>query len=316
MEKFLKLFFTLTLLTFSAAGPAMSASSLKFAQISDIHLSTVRGDTSYKLLSKSKPLLEDAIRQINEENVKFTVLTGDGIDKPTLQSLDVLIGEMNALKSPWYFVVGNHDTAPGGEVTKSILLQNLKKKNRNFDFNSLYYTFVPKRGFKCIVLDGALNDKSGSEGYLPEEELNLLDKTLKSSKNDVVLIFIHFPLLTPFSSKSHEIINAEAFKKVLEKYDMPIAIFSGHYHMTKMSKRGNILHVSTPSLAGFPNAFRIVNVTKHKNYAVFDINLQETDLKIIQKQAKITALGGGVYYGREKDRNAVITLERRKNKER
>lgn len=312
MKKIFETFFTLFILIIFVVQPAFSASTLKFAQLSDTHLSTVRGDTTYKLLSKSKPLLEDAIRQINEEDVSFTVLTGDGIDKPTKQSLDVFIDEMNKLNEPWYFAVGNHDTDPAGEVTKAVLLQTLKKQNKNYDFNSTYYSFKPKMGFKCIVLDGALNDKRDSAGYIPPEELQWLDKTLKSSKNDVVLIFIHFPVLPPFTSKSHEIINAEEYKNILEKYDMPIGIFSGHYHMTKISKRGNILHVSTPSLAGFPNAFRIVSVTKDRKKVVFDIELKETDLKIIQKQAKITALGGGVYYGREKDRNARIVIDRKK----
>ena len=106
--------------------------------------------------------------------------------------------------------------------------------------------------------------------------------------------------------------NADEVKAVLNKYKMPIAMFTGHYHMTKILKRGNLLHVSTPSLAGFPNAFRIIEADKKRKQVTFNIRLVETNLKDIQTQAKITALGGATYYGRTADRNACIVIKRKK----
>ena len=191
------------------------------------------------------------------------------------------------------------------------LIKTLNEYDKDYKFDSLYYTFKPKKGFRVIVLDGSSNEKSCSEGYIPPEELLWLDEVLKKSKKDVVLIFIHFPVLPPFDSKNHEITNVNELKNVLSEYDMPMGIFSGHYHMTKITKKKNTVHVSTPSLAGYPNAFRIIKVIKKRNKTIFEINLEETGLKDIQKKAKITALGGSVYYGREKDRNNIVVLEKR-----
>lgn len=286
--------------------------TMKFVQLSDIHYSLVRDDTSYKLLSKTRPLLRDAIDQINnQKNIKFVMITGDGIDRPTKDSLYSLTDELNTLHYPWYYVLGNHDTSTDGYLTKTNFLKILQEKNPNYIFDSTYYTFKPQKGYRVIVLDGAKNKGISSHGILPQEQLCWLDEVLSKSKNDTVLIFIHFPLLPPYDSKNHEIINADEFKAVLKKYEMPIAIFSGHYHAAKITKRGNILHVSSPSLAGYPNAFRIVEVTNKSKQTTFKFDFCETNLKDLQAKTRIMTFGGSIYYGKPKDRTTIITIEKK-----
>ena len=315
MKKLLKdclyILFVVTIMFFLSDQPSFSG-TMKFVQLSDIHYSLVRNDTSYKLLSQTRPLLRDAISQINEtKDVKFVMITGDGIDKPTKDSLENLTDELNTLKYDWYYVLGNHDTTTDGYLTKDNFLKILKEKNPQNTFDKHYYTFKPQNGFKVIVLDGSKNKGISSRGILPQEQLTWLDETLKQSKKDTVLIFIHFPLLTPYDSENHEIINADEFKVVIDKYEMPIAIFSGHYHAAKIIKRDNVLHVSTPALAGYPNAFRTIKVTNKLNEVIFDFDFNETNLKDLQTKTKILTFGGAIYYGKERDRNTTITIEKK-----
>lgn len=314
MKKLLKdclyILFVVTILFFISDQPSFST-TLKFAQISDIHYSTVRNDNGYKLLSKTKPLLEDAVKQVNnEKNIDFVMLTGDIIDRPNKDSLDGAVQVLNTLNYPWYFVIGNHDTTTDGYLTKKNILKELEEKNPNNTFDNTYYSFK-KNGYRIIVMDGAKNKGISSNGIIPKEQLSWLDDLLSKSKKDVVLIFIHFPLLPPFDSPNHEILNAEEFKDILDKYKMPIAIFSGHYHMTKIRKRGNILHVSTPSLAGYPNSFRIVEVNNKRNKVIFNFKFMETNLKDFQAKTRILTLGGARYYGKEEDRNTTITIDKK-----
>lgn len=307
---FLFVVFIVVIMFFISTQPSFSG-TLKFAQLSDIHYSEIREDNNYKLLSKTKPLLEDAIEQINaESNLDFVMITGDGIDMPTKDSFIQLANVLNTIDIPWYYALGNHDTTTDGYLTKANILKLLQQNNSNYKFNNTYYTFKPKKGYRVIVLDGAKNKGISSHGILPQEQLHWLDSTLDKSKNDIVLIFIHFPLLPPFESKKHEIINADEFKAVLKKYQMPIAIFSGHYHAAKITKRGNILHVSTPALAGYPNSFRIVEVESKKNKAIFKFEFIETRLKDLQAKTKILTFGGAKYYGKESDRTTTIVIEK------
>ena len=287
------------------------ADSLKFVQLSDVHYSLDRKDTSYKLLSKSHPLLMDAVKKINsEKNIDFVMLTGDGIDQPIKNSLTALTDNLNGLKFPWYYALGNHDTSSRAEVTKDVFLEVLKEKNSNFLFDSTYYTFKPKKDFRVIVIDGAKPEGYVSNAFISQEQLNWLDKTLSQSKKDVVLIFLHFPLFEPFDSEDHRIDNRKEFKAILEKYDMPIAIFTGHYHTTKIVKRGNILHVVTPSLVSYPNAFRTVSIDDKLRKVVFKFDFHETNLEELQKKAKIMAWGGKFYYGKPEDRETTVVIEK------
>ena len=315
MKKLLKdclyILFVVTVLFFISDQPSFSR-TIKFAQISDIHYSTVHEDGSYKLLSKTKDLLEDAISQVNnEKEIDFVMITGDAIDRPTKSSIYGVTKILNTLNYPWYLVIGNHDTTTSGFLTKKTLIEIIRAENPNQQFDSTYYSFKPKMGFRVIVMDGAKNKGISSNGIISDEQLNWLDKLLTKSKDEVVLIFIHFPLLPPFDSPNHEILNAKDFKAIIKKYNMPIAIFSGHYHMTKITKYNNVLHVSTPSLAGYPNSFRIVEVDNRRNKVIFNFKFMETGLKDLQSKTKILTLGGAKYYGKEKDRNTTIVINKK-----
>lgn len=288
--------------------------TLKFIQLSDIHYSVKRADTPYKMLSNTKALTEDAVSQINnEKKIKFVIVTGDGIDRPNTESFEQLTEILNTLKSPWYYSIGNHDTTATGSFTKQKLFEELKKNNKNFEFDSTYYTFKPKAGFRVIVLDGARETyHHTSSGTISQEQLCWLDNILEQSKRDTVLIFLHFPLLPPYECKGHQITNADEFQAVLDKYKMPIAIFTGHFHAAKIRTRDNILHVSSPALATFPNAFRIIKIKNTRKKVIYNINLRERNLKDIQKKARIITLGGRLYYGTPHDRNAVIKMDKKR----
>ena len=58
------------------------ATSLKFAQVSDVHFLENGSNTTFKMIGESPRLLDDAIEQINEQNdLDFVMFTGDLIDK-------------------------------------------------------------------------------------------------------------------------------------------------------------------------------------------------------------------------------------------
>ena len=289
------------------------ADTLKFAHISDVHLSDKTVDTSYKVLSHSKELFKDEIEQINSiPNLDFVIVTGDLADKPQKPLLEQACDQMNKLKYPWYFAFGNHDAAVGTSLKKDKYFDYIKKRNKNIKSETPYYSFVPKKGYRVIVLDATIDNKITANGELPKEQLEWLDEQLDLSQksNQVPLIFLHHPLHEPFPSFHHRLINAQEFKNILDKYNMPIAVFSGHYHATKVYKEGHILHVSTPSLVTYPCAFRIVSVSNMKHQVVFNFDYRETNLKDVQKKAKLLTFSSETYKGEDSDRNGIVIIEK------
>lgn len=289
------------------------AETLKFAQLSDVHLSTKSVDTSYKALSDSKDLLKDAIEQINETpDINFVIETGDLVDKPREELVEEACRQLNRLNSPWYFAFGNHDAAVGTSFTKDKYFDYIKKHNKNIKSDVPYYYFIPKKGYRGIVLDSTIDTRITANGEIPEEQLKWLDRQLQEAQKygEIPLIFLHNPLQEPFPSFHHRILNAQEFKSVLNKYTMPIAIFSGHYHAAKIYKEGNILHVSTPSLVSYPNAFRIVTINNLKNKVVFTFDYRDTRLKEVQKKTKLMTFSSSTLKGEESDRNTVVILDK------
>lgn len=287
------------------------ASNLNFVQISDVHFSTLKINTSYRLLAESQELLQDAIEQVNAmPDINFVMFTGDMINKPYQKELEAFLPYANELNVPWYAVLGNHDVCVGGKLSKKLYLEILNEKNKNFNFTKSYYSFSPQKGYRVIGLDTIIDTRLTSNGYIDEVQLKWLDKELTKYKNDVVLIFMHGPVVEPLKSESHSLNNANQVLDVLLKHKAPIALFSGHYHTTKVIQKGNLLFVSTPALVSYPNAFRTVRISNQKNKVIFNFEIKETRYKDVQKRAKMMAFGAKTYYGEEKDRDATYIINK------
>lgn len=305
--------FTVTLAGVMAYGLQCysAATSLKFVQISDVHFYTGEDNTSFKLRAESDKLLDDAIQQVNNTpNINFVMFTGDLIDKSFEKELRAFLPHAKNLNYPWYITFGNHDTCIGGYLTPQVYLDMVHKANENFDFKKPYYSFVPQKGYKAIVLDTIIRDRLTSNGRIDEEQLKWFENELDSAEKDTVLIFMHVPIVEPFPSAGHRLLNADEVRAVIEKHKNPIAVFQGHYHATMIKQFDNVLYVSTPSLVSYPNAFRIITVTNHRKKVVFDIDYKETHLKNIQKLAKIMVFSSNLYSGEEKDQSGTFEIKR------
>ena len=287
------------------------STSLKFVQLSDIHFLENGQNTTFKMTGASSQLLDDAVEQINEEQeIDFVMLTGDIIDKPFEKELRAFLPHIENLKYPWYFAFGNHDRCVGGYLTTSVYMDMVKKSNKNYNFNKPYYAFTPKKGYRVIVLDNIITDKVTTQGYLGEEQVLWLKKELDKSKRDTVLIFMHVPLIEPFTSPNHRLKNAVQVMSIIESYKNPIGVFQGHYHATRVVQHDNVLYVNSPALVSYPNAFRIINVTNHKDKTVFELKWVETREKALQKTAKLLVVASNIFAGEEKDRQGVYEIKK------
>ncbi len=292
-----------------ACSGTNTAAGLKFAQLSDVHFLADGSNTTFKMTGESPRLLDDAVAQINDYNdIDFVMFTGDLIDKSFEKELKAFLPHVEKLNAPWYFAFGNHDRCVGGYLNTLVYLDMVR--NSNPDFKKAYYSFEPKKNYKVIVLDNIITDEITSNGYIDDEQLKWLKKELDSSRNDTVLIFMHIPIIEPFASPNHKMRNGIVLKQLIESYKNPIGVFQGHYHAAKITQHDNVLYVNSPALVSYPNAFRVVSVTNHKDKVVFDFEWKETRETTIQKMAKILVFSGGLYAGEEKDQTGVYEIKK------
>lgn len=307
--------FTLTILIACAIGSQVCTAAnnnLRIAQVSDAHFSSFEENTSYKFLKKSGELLDDVIFQINTSGpYDFVMFTGDLVNYPKISELQKFTSHVNNLIYPWYAIAGNHDISIDGPLTKDKFIATLAQANDNMNQKHIYYAFTPKKGFRVICLDSIIDYKLTANGEISNEEFIWLKEELDEHEKDTIIVCTHVPIIEPYSSSNHKMLNEYEVRKLLKTHKNPLIVLQGHYHAVKIKQDDNMLVITSPSLVTYPNAFRVININSNKNRTLVDVYLKETNLKDIQTRSKLRLMGTEKLYGEECDRNASFELGRK-----
>ena len=307
--------FTLTILIACAIGSQVCTAAnnnLRIAQVSDAHFSSFEENTSYKFLKKSGELLDDVIFQINTSGpYDFVMFTGDLVNYPKISELQKFTSHVNNLMYPWYAIAGNHDISIDGPLTKDKFMATLAQANDNMNQKHIYYAFTPKKGFRVICLDSIIDYKLTANGEISNEEFMWLKEELDEHPKDTIIVCTHVPIIEPYSSSNHKMLNEYEVRKLLKTHKNPLIVLQGHYHAVKIKQDDNMLVITSPSLVTYPNAFRVININSNKNRTLVDVYLKETNLKDIQTRSKLRLIGTEKLYGEECDRNASFELGRK-----
>ena len=307
--------FTLTILIACAIGSQVCTAAnnnLRIAQVSDAHFSSFEENTSYKFLKKSGELLDDVIFQINTSGpYDFVMFTGDLVNYPKISELQKFTSHVNNLMYPWYAIAGNHDISIDGPLTKDKFIAILAQANDNMNQKHIYYAFTPKKGFRVICLDSIIDYKLTANGEISNEEFMWLKEELDEHPKDTIIVCTHVPIIEPYSSSNHKMLNEYEVRKLLKTHKNPLIVLQGHYHVVKIKQDDNMLVITSPSLVTYPNAFRVININSNKNRTLVDVYLKETNLKDIQTRSKLRLMGTEKLYGEECDRNASFELGRK-----
>lgn len=307
--------FTLTILIACAIGSQVCTAAnnnLRIAQVSDAHFSSFEENTSYKFLKKSGELLDDVIFQINTSGpYDFVMFTGDLVNYPKIRELQKFTSHVNNLMYPWYAIAGNHDISIDGPLTKDKFIAILAQANDNMNQKHIYYAFTPKKGFRVICLDSIIDYKLTANGEISNEEFMWLKEELDEHPKDTIIVCTHVPIIEPYSSSNHKMLNEYEVRKLLKTHKNPLIVLQGHYHAVKIKQDDNMLVITSPSLVTYPNAFRVININSNKNRTLVDVYLKETNLKDIQTRSKLRLMGTEKLYGEECDRNASFELGRK-----
>lgn len=278
MKKLLVILFGMFFILMLGVNAQVFADNIKFAQITDTHLSATNPYTA--------SVLESAVEDINKQSdISFVVFTGDNIANPKEADLNEFVKIIKKLNVPYYITLGNSDVYKSNGLSKVRYFEILKEANLlKFNTQKTPNYVFKKNNFVFVVVDGAKEVVPGTVGYYRKDTLDWLDKVLtKYSKKDVV-IFQHFPVVYPKEVesrlKTHKTYRVEDYLKVLAKHQNVLAVVSGHFHVNAETMENGVYHISSPSLLTLPQAYKIIDIVTTKEFSpIIYTQLREFDVK-------------------------------------
>lgn len=179
----------------------------RFAFISDTHIGSPNGGAEEDL--------RRTVADINQmTDIAFVVLTGDITELGTTAEIKKAREILDELKVPYYIIPGNHDT--GWSESGGVAFGQI------FGYDKFVFTYNGIRFIGCA---------SGpyvrmSDGHIPRDAVNWLDKLLADTPDDLPVIFLnHYPLDNGLDNWY------EAIDRLKQKNT--IAALCGHGHTNK-----------------------------------------------------------------------------------
>lgn len=195
----------LLFLVILSVGLWATATELKFAQLTDIHLSR-----------SNKAPLEDLRRSIDEINtlsgIDFVIITGDITEAGDYQSLMTAKQEFDRLKVPYYATSGNHETTWS------------ESGCTDFDkvFGSSRFSFTFQDVFFLGFNSGPVLKMA--DGHVAPQDISWAKEQLDKLPTDTkVIALTHYPL------KDGDVDNWYDVTDLLRQYNTQCVI-GGHYH--------------------------------------------------------------------------------------
>jgi outer membrane protein assembly factor BamB/predicted phosphodiesterase len=165
----------LCLLSIAIAGHGQHK-PFRFAFISDTHIGSPNGSAEEDL--------RRTVRDINAMNdVAFVVLTGDITELGTNEELRLARQILDSLDIPWYIIPGNHDT--GWSESGGVMFTTVFGYDKfSFEHNGIRFLGCASGPYVRM-----------SDGHVPRDAVNWLDKELKALKPGQPVIFLnHYPM--------------------------------------------------------------------------------------------------------------------------
>ena len=260
---------------------------IKFGVVTDLHYSPKHAENKkhpsrmYKITDKK---LQEAVNTFNQQNVDFTAILGDIIDK-FADSFEDIRPILKSLNNPYYIALGNHDFLDVyGTKTQKETLKTLGVKKP-------YYSFV-KNNVRFIVLDSndlslysrdentpegkeirelynkmkaaKIKNASKYNGTLSQKQIDWMIKLIEKSqkKGQQVICLAHMPLRPTISATD---MRGKEISQMLEKYSNVKAYCSGHHHEGSEYLKGSVKYYNFKGMIeGMQNHYAIVSLYKDR----------------------------------------------------
>ena len=267
-----------------AARAQSGGPSFRFGVVADPQYAPVapRGSRYY---SNSLWKLTDAIADFNEQEIEFIVTLGDIIDRHW-ESYSHILPLYDKLKTPNYFILGNHDFDVAKDYISSVV--------RTTGLARAYYDFEGG-DYRFIVLDGneistfanhkdsdnyalaierlAKMKEAGAEnaqtwnGGISDDQFAWIEETVKDAKtrNQRVIVQGHYPI---YPKDKHNLWDDERLVEMLTSHDNFAMYMNGHNHA------GNYGQVGNQHFVNFKGMVETADTTAYSVVEVYDDRIE------------------------------------------
>lgn len=227
--------------------------------ISDIALNSDKKDN--RMTPSIKNLIE-AINQVNNDTSSTVVFLGNNVSSANKHDIAMFAKVTKKLNKPYYVLCGNKDINRAKNINKKEFYRIVNKYSSNKLKTSPSYK---KHGeYVFVFMSGVNQTFSTYKGYYKEFELDFLDKTLNKFKNNKVIIFQHFPVVSEFKDTSRKTYKAEDYIKVLNRHNNVLAVISGHMGKEEIFEDENgVKHINIGSLS--KGEYEQIKIFKNKD---------------------------------------------------
>ena len=249
-----------TLLTIFVFSGFVNAQTLKFAQVTDLHL---KDDT--ETFSK-------IIKDINRtKGLEFVVFTGDNIGRASKSLLNNFLAGTRKLNKPYYVLLGTKDVSKNNKLSKKTYIDMVRRINPRHP-RDLNYVFK-KKNIVFLVVDGSKEIIPSVSGYYPPDTIEWVDKQLTQYATNKVVILQHYPIANKPDNEVYYTYNSIEYLKMLHSHKNVVAVISGHYHKNEEVMFDGVYHVTTPA----------ANKGKYK---IIEIDLDSDDIYTMVKEVE------------------------------
>jgi 3',5'-cyclic AMP phosphodiesterase CpdA len=237
----------------------------QFGFVTGSYLATSKPD-SYKLLQESQLFLQDAVRGLNREKLDFVIFGGDNVELPgkNEENWQLFIDIAQSLSCPWNFVLGEQDVS-GPLPVDRLDTYGRDWKGKGLAGSDSYWSYNPAKNVHLIGLD--TSQPNQSIGLLPDSQLRWFENDLANNTQNFSIVVSHHPLLTPTPFDSGGIWDdyicpqGASAREIMGNHPQVRLALSGHVHVSQIQQEKNVWYISSPSLAVYPCAYRIISVS-------------------------------------------------------
>ncbi|MCB0208541.1 MAG: metallophosphoesterase [Anaerolineae bacterium] len=241
--------------------------SLHFAQISDIHFSSL--GSHHELLSDhASDILAGIIADLNRQaDLDFVLITGDLFDIADQAEFDQFQAAIKQLDKPYYIIPGNHDRRTLDRTAGLTRRDFARHFNPQFnqrptapEAQAGYWSITVDPQVQIIGLDSIRDADWG--GVIDDLQLRWLEQELDTHSDKFVIVAVHHPLhkLAPVDDHPNftkfVCSNGPQLLDVLDAHPQVKLVLTGHHHQTKVDNLGDRLHAAAPSTTIYPLAYR------------------------------------------------------------